>query len=264
MKTRGKKPAHQTQNKHGGYMKKNTLKARGNALETCEILAPQALQPSLQNPSQNGMQPTPQPRAQNEAQNSLQDGVNFFVHPTSIIEQPCKIGEGTKIWHFCHILPHTHIGARCSFGQNCVIGPGVFIGNGCKVQNNVSIYEGVSCEEDVFIGPSVVFSNVINPRAFINRRGEFLPTLLKKGCSIGANATIICGHSIGKYALIGAGAVVSRDVPDYALVVGNPARIIGWVDKTAQRLNFTQGRAWSQEEGCAYFLQDGRVKCGND
>ncbi|WP_104722780.1 acyltransferase [Helicobacter mesocricetorum] len=161
-----------------------------------------------------------------------------FIHPSSIVDEEVSLGEGCKIWHFSHILSGSVIGSHCSFGQNCVVGPNIKMGNHCKVQNNVSIYEGVECEDDVFLGPSVVFTNVLNPRAFINRRGEFQKTLLKKGCSIGANATIVCGVSIGRYALVGAGSVVIKDVADFALVVGNPARQIGWVDKGGVRLVF--------------------------
>lgn len=163
---------------------------------------------------------------------------NYFVHESSYVDDNVTIGNNTKIWHFSHIMPNTLIGENCSFGQNCVVGPNVKIGNGVKVQNNISIYEGVAIEDDVFIGPSVVFTNVINPRSFIVRRDDFKKTLVQKGCSIGANATILCGVSIGKYAFIGAGAVVIKDVPDYSLVVGNPAKQIGWVSKSGIRLNF--------------------------
>lgn len=173
---------------------------------------------------------------------------DFFVHESSYIDDNVHIGEGTKIWHFCHILSHTTIGKNCSFGQNCVVGPKVKIGDGVKVQNNVSIYEGVEIEDDVFLGPSMVFTNVINPRAFIQRKEEFKKTLLKRGCSIGANATIVCGITIGEYALIGAGAVVNRDVKPFSLMVGVPAKRIGWVSKAGNRLVF-------DEEGIArdYF-----------
>lgn len=190
--------------------------------------------------------------------------IEYFIHPTSIIDTNVTIGKNTKIWHFCHILQNSFIGESCSFGQNCVIGPNVKIGNQCKVQNNVSIYEGVECQDDVFIGPSVVFSNVLNPRAFIIRKNEYKKTLLKKGCSIGANATIVCGNTIGKYALIGAGSVITKDVEDYALVVGNPARIIGWVDKSAKKLVFKDNKAYSENEACFYYLEHGRVICEND
>lgn len=165
---------------------------------------------------------------------------NYFVHESSYIDEPCEIGKGTKIWHFSHIMPYSKIGMNCNIGQNVVISPQVIIGNGVKIQNNVSVYTGVICEDDVFLGPSCVFTNVINPRSFIIRKDEFKTTLIKKGASIGANATIICGNTIGEYALIGAGAVVTKDVPDYGLLVGNPARIIGYVCKCGQRLEFDE------------------------
>jgi UDP-2-acetamido-3-amino-2,3-dideoxy-glucuronate N-acetyltransferase len=163
---------------------------------------------------------------------------DYFVHESSYVDDDVVIGENTKIWHFSHILSHTVIGENCSFGQNCVVGPKVSIGNGVKVQNNISIYEGVTIEDDVFLGPSMVFTNVINPRSFIVRREEFKKTLIKKGSSIGANATIVCGNTIGSYAFIGAGAVVIKNVPDYALIVGNPSRQIGWVSKAGHTLKF--------------------------
>jgi len=164
----------------------------------------------------------------------------YFVHDTAIIDTQVILGEKTKVWHFSHILSGSVIGNRCSFGQNCVVGPNVNIGNGVKVQNNVSIYEGVEIEDDVFLGPSMVFTNVVNPRAFIVRRDEFKKTLLRKGCSIGANATIICGISIGEFALIGSGAVVNKDVKSYALMVGVPAKQIGWVSKAGNTLFFDE------------------------
>lgn len=179
----------------------------------------------------------------------------FFVHESSYIDDHVSIGENTKIWHFNHILSNTVIGENCSFGQNCVVGPNVIIGNNVKVQNNISIYEGVKVEDDVFIGPSVVFTNVINPRSFIVRKHEYKSTLLKKGVSIGANATIVCGNTLGAYALIGAGAVVTKDVPDYALVVGNPSRQIGWVSKAGHRLEFdADNLATCPETGASYRL----------
>jgi len=156
---------------------------------------------------------------------------NYFVHDTTIIDENVIIGDGTKIWHFSHILRNTYIGKNCIIGQNCMIGPDVKIGNGCKIQNNVSVYKGVTLEDYVFVGPSAVFTNVLTPRAFIERKHEFLPTLVKVGATIGANATIVCGNTIGKYALIGAGAVVTTDVPDYALYLGVPAKHKGWVCK---------------------------------
>lgn len=159
-----------------------------------------------------------------------------FVHETSVVDANVTIGAKTKIWHFSHVLGNSRIGANCSIGQNVSIGPDVTIGNGCKIQNNVSVYKNVTLEDDVFCGPSMVFTNVLTPRAFVERKDEFGDTLVKKGATIGANATIVCGHTIGEYAMVGAGAVVTRDVPAYALVVGNPARRIGWVSRTGERL----------------------------
>ncbi len=186
---------------------------------------------------------------------------NFFVHESAYVDDNVSIGNNTKIWHFSHILSNTFIGENCSFGQNCVVGPNVKIGNGVKVQNNISIYEGVEVEDDVFLGPSIVFTNVINPRSFIIRKEEFKKTLLKKGCSIGANATIICGINIGKYAFVGAGAVVLKDIPDYGLVVGNPAKQIGWVSKSGIRLHFDkEGLAICDQTQKKYRLEEGFVK----
>lgn len=182
----------------------------------------------------------------------------YFAHESAYIDDGATIGENTKIWHFSHILSSTSIGENCSFGQNCVIGPKVTLGNGVKVQNNVSIYEGVECEDDVFLGPSMVFTNVINPRAFIVRREEFKKTLLKKGCSVGANATIICGTTIGEYALIGSGAVVNRDVRPYALMVGVPARQIGWVSRAGNTLTFDENAI------AVDSFDDSRYKLEND
>ncbi|MEA1918869.1 MAG: acyltransferase [Campylobacterota bacterium] len=162
----------------------------------------------------------------------------FFAHESTYIDDNATIADDTKIWHFSHILRGSVIGERCSFGQNCVVGPNVTIGNGVKVQNNISIYEGVEIEDDVFLGPSMVFTNVINPRAFITRRSEFKKTVLKKGCTVGANATIICGVSIGRYAMIGSGAVINKDVKPYALMVGVPAKQIGWVSCAGNTLVF--------------------------
>lgn len=159
-----------------------------------------------------------------------------YIHPTVIIDEGCEIGDGSRIWCFSHILSHTKIGKDCVLGQNVVAGPNVSIGNNVKIQNNVSVYEGVTCEDDVFLGPSAVFTNVINPRSFMNRKAEFKQTLVKKGATIGANATILCGITIGECAFIGAGAVVTKDVPAYALVIGNPARIVGKVDKEGNRV----------------------------
>jgi len=164
----------------------------------------------------------------------------YFAHETAIVDENVTIGKNTKVWHFSHILSNTTIGENCSFGQNCVVGPKVKMGSGIKVQNNISIYEGVEVEDDVFLGPSMVFTNVINPRAFIVRREEFKKTLLKKGCSIGANATVVCGVTIGEYALIGSGAVVNRDVKPYALMVGVPSRQLGWVSRAGNTLVFNE------------------------
>src|ERR1700743_806019 len=161
---------------------------------------------------------------------------DYFRHPTAVVDDGAEIGAGTKIWHFAHILGGTKIGERCVVSQNVMIGPNVTVGNGCKIQNNVSLYEGVTLEDDVFCGPSMVFTNVLFPRAFVSRRAEFLPTLIPQGARLAANATIVCGRTVGRYAMVGAGAVVSRDVPDFALVVGAPARRIGWVSRSGDRL----------------------------
>lgn len=186
---------------------------------------------------------------------------NYFAHESAYVDEGVSIGDNTKIWHFNHILSGTTIGENCSFGQNCVVGPKVTLGNGVKVQNNVSIYEGVECEDDVFLGPSMVFTNVINPRAFIVRREEFKKTLLKRGCSIGANATIVCGATIGEYALIGSGAVVNRDVKPYALMVGVPARQIGWVSRAGNTLIFDEtGVAVDDFDNSKYKLENDEVK----
>lgn len=164
-------------------------------------------------------------------------GENYFVHPSSYVDEDCTIGAGTKIWHFSHIMKGCTIGEHCNIGQNVVVSPGVKLGKGCKVQNNVSIYTGVECEDGVFLGPSCVFTNVINPRAFIERKSEYRRTVVKEGASIGANATIVCGHDIGRYAFVGAGSVVTKNVPDYAMVYGNPARIRGWVCRCGAQLS---------------------------
>ncbi len=184
----------------------------------------------------------------------------FYLHPSSYVDDNVKIGANTKIWHFSHILSYTTIGGNCSFGQNCVVGPKVNIGNGVKVQNNVSIYEGVEIEDDVFLGPSMVFTNVINPRAFIQRKDEFKKTLLKKGCSVGANATIVCGVTIGEYALIGSGAVVTKDVKPYALMVGVPAKQIGWVGISGNTLEFNQEGIAVGWDGRKYAIIDENIK----
>ncbi|MBK8426438.1 MAG: N-acetyltransferase [Lewinellaceae bacterium] len=164
----------------------------------------------------------------------------YFAHPTAVIDDGCTIGNGSKIWHFSHVMPQSEMGENCILGQNVLVSSHVKLGNNVKVQNNVSIYTGVVCEDDTFLGPSMVFTNVINPRSFIERKNEFRTTLVKKGATIGANATVICGLTIGEYALIGAGAVVTRDVPAFALVVGNPARQIGWVSRYGHRLHFDE------------------------
>lgn len=185
----------------------------------------------------------------------------FSAHPSAVIDAGCEIGAGTKIWHFSHIMPNCQIGEGCNIGQNVVISPGVTLGKNVKVQNNVSIYTGVRCEDDVFLGPSMVFTNVFNPRSAVNRRSQYLETLVKQGATIGANATVVCGHTIGRYAFIGAGAVVTKDVPDYALVMGNPARHTGWMSEFGHKLTFNQlGEATCPESGERYKLQGGRVQ----
>ena len=186
--------------------------------------------------------------------------VDYFVHESAYVDNDVSIGDNTKIWHFSHILSDTIIGTNCSFGQNCVVGPKVTIGNGVKVQNNISIYEGVEIEDDVFLGPSMVFTNVINPRAFIQRKEEFKKTFLKKGCTIGANATIVCGVTVGKYALIGSGAVVNKDVKPYALMVGVPAKQIGWVGISGNTLEFKEGTALDISDGKQYVIIDKNIK----
>lgn len=186
-----------------------------------------------------------------------------FIHESCFIDSNVSIDENVKIWHFCHILSNVKIGANSSFGQNCVIGPNIKIGSGVKVQNNVSIFEGIEIEDDVFIGPSVVFSNVINPRAFINRKNEYKKTLLEKGCSLGAGVVVVCGSSIGKYALIGAGCVVKGEVKAHALMVGNPMRQIGWVDKSGIKLEFKDDYAWSENDQCGYILKDHKLEESN-
>lgn len=185
----------------------------------------------------------------------------YFAHETAVIDEPCEIGEGTKIWHFTHIMQNCKIGKNCNFGQNVVVSPEVTLGNNVKVQNNVSIYTGVNCEDDVFLGPSMVFTNVINPRSAVNRKSEYAKTLVKEGASIGANATIVCGNEIGKFAFIGAGAVVTKYVPDYALVVGNPSKQIGWMSEYGHRLEFDENNQAICPEGKEkYILENNRVK----
>ena len=186
--------------------------------------------------------------------------MHYFAHETAVIDQGCLIGEGTKIWHFSHLMPGCTLGKACNIGQNVVISPQVVLGNNVKVQNNVSIYTGVECADDVFLGPSMVFTNVINPRSAVNRRDSYLRTHVGQGASIGANATIVCGHDIGAYAFIGAGAVVTKPVLDFALVVGNPARQIGWMSEFGHRLQFdTDGRATCPESGQKYQLSNAIV-----
>ncbi len=185
----------------------------------------------------------------------------YFAHETAVIDEGCKIGEGVKIWHFSHIMSNCEIGDHCNIGQNVVVSPEVILGKNVKIQNNVSIYTGVICEDDVFLGPSMVFTNVTNPRSGVNRRGEYSRTLVKKGVSIGANATIVCGHDIGEFAFIGAGAVVVKTVLAYALVVGNPAKQIGWMSEFGHRLNFdAEGIAVCPEGKEKYELKDGEVR----
>jgi UDP-2-acetamido-3-amino-2,3-dideoxy-glucuronate N-acetyltransferase len=186
---------------------------------------------------------------------------NYFAHETAVIDAGCKIGEGTKIWHFSHIMSGCEIGKNCNIGQNVVISPQVILGENVKVQNNVSIYTGVICEDDVFLGPSMVFTNIVNPRSFIIRKTEYKTTLVKKGASIGANATILCGHEIGAFALIGAGAVVTKSVLPYALVVGNPAKQVGWVSIYGHRLKFDKkGEALCPESGETFILKNNTVQ----
>jgi len=190
----------------------------------------------------------------------MSDNKHYFAHPTAVIDDGCKIGEGTKIWHFSHIMPNCTLGKNCNIGQNVVVSPDVVLGNNVKVQNNVSIYTGVTCDDDVFLGPSMVFTNVINPRSAVNRKNEYAKTHVGKGTSIGANATIVCGHDIGKFAFIGAGAVVTKNVPDYALLVGNPARQTGWMSEYGHKLIFDkEGKATCSESGQVYQLQNNVV-----
>jgi len=185
---------------------------------------------------------------------------DYFAHESVVIDDPCKIGKGTRIWHFSHIMSDCEIGENCNLGQNVVVSPDVKLGKNVKVQNNVSIYTGVVCEDDVFLGPSMVFTNIINPRSAVVRKGQYMKTLVKEGASIGANATIICGITIGQYAFIGAGAVVHKPVKPYSLVVGNPGRHAGWMSEFGHRLHFNDlGTAVCQESGVTYILKDGHV-----
>ena len=189
------------------------------------------------------------------------DTKNYFVHESSYVDEPCKIGKGTKIWHFSHVMKNSVIGENCNIGQNVVVSPDVQLGNNVKIQNNVSVYTGVVCEDDVFLGPSMVFTNVINPRSGVIRKEEYMKTVVKKGASIGANATIVCGNNIGKYAFIGAGAVVTKEVPDYALMVGNPSKNIGWMSEFGERLNFdSAGIAICDTTGSLYKFNNNLVK----
>lgn len=184
----------------------------------------------------------------------------FFAHETAVIDEGCKIGKGTKIWHFTHIMPNCTIGENCNIGQNVVVSPEVVLGKNVKVQNNVSIYTGVTCDDDVFLGPSMVFTNVINPRSAVNRKNEYALTHVGLGATIGANATIVCGNNIGKFAFIGAGAVITKEIPDYSLWVGNPAKQIGWMSEYGQHLEFnTEGIALCPESKERYELKDGKV-----
>lgn len=188
-------------------------------------------------------------------------GSNYFAHPTAVVDENCVIGDGVKIWHFSHIMSGSRIGENCNLGQNVVISPKVELGKNVRVQNNVSIYEGVTCEDDVFVGPSAVFTNVINPRSAVSRKHEYKPTFIRRGASIGANATIVCGNEIGEYAFIGAGAVITKSVLPYALVVGNPARQIGWMSEFGHRLNFNDtGKATCPESGETYILENNSVR----
>ena len=183
-----------------------------------------------------------------------------FIHETAVVDAPCSIGSGTKIWHFSHIMRSSELGKKCNIGQNVVVSPKVILGNNVKVQNNVSIYTGVVCEDDVFLGPSMVFTNISNPRSAVIRKDSYENTIVRKGASVGANATVICGNEIGKYALIGAGAVITKNIKPYALVVGNPAKQIGWVSEYGHRLNFENGKATCKESLQSYKLINGQVK----
>ena len=185
-----------------------------------------------------------------------------FIHESAYVDADCQIGAGTKVWHFSHLMRGCHLGENCNIGQNVVIAEGVTLVRGCKVQNNVSIYQGVTCEDEVFLGPSMVFTNVLNPRAAVSRKSEYRPTLLKKGTTVGANATIVCGHTLGEYCMIGAGAVVTRDVPAYALMTGVPARRTGWVSRHGEKLVFDENdHAVCPATGEEYVLQDGQCVC---
>lgn len=189
------------------------------------------------------------------------ENLNYFVHPSSYIDEPCEIGEGTKIWHYCHVMPRASIGKSCNIGQNVFIASDVVIGNNVKIQNNVSVYTGVMIEDDAFLGPSMVFTNVVNPRSHVLRRDEYQTTLVKRGATIGANATIVCGVTLGKYSFVGAGAVVTRDIPDYALVYGNPARIQGWMCQCGVQVTFSI--VGGVDTACCSQCGDRYIKRGN-
>jgi len=186
--------------------------------------------------------------------------MNYFSHETAVIDKGCQIGKGTKIWHFSHVMSNSILGKKCNIGQNVVISPEVILGDNVKVQNNVSIYTGVICEDDVFLGPSCVFTNVINPRSAVNRKSAYLKTIVRKGASIGANATIVCGNDIGEYAFIGAGTVVTKEVLPFSLVVGNPAKHIGWMSAFGHKLNFIEDKAKCFESGEEYILENNQVR----
>ena len=191
--------------------------------------------------------------------------MEFFVHESSYVDEGCNIGKGTKIWHFCHVMSGCRIGENCNIGQNVVISPDVILGNNVKIQNNVSVYTGVVCEDDVFLGPSMVFTNVLNPRSAVSRKSEYRATIIKQGASVGANATIVCGHTLGEYCLIGAGSVVTKDVPAFALMVGNPARRTGWVSRYGEKLHFDKdGIAYCPATHECYELHDGVVNLKNE
>jgi len=185
--------------------------------------------------------------------------MSFFAHPTAVIDEGCQIGEGTNIWHFSHVMPRAIIGKNCNLGQNVMIGPNVILGDNVKIQNNVSVYEGVVCEDDVFLGPSVVLTNVINPRSAVSRKLEYKSTIIRKGATIGANATIICGNEIGAFSFIGAGAVITKSVKPYALMVGCPAIQIGWMSENGQKLQFNNGEATCSETGQKYILSNDQI-----
>ena len=191
----------------------------------------------------------------------MDNNKEYFVHESSYIDEPSKIGAGTKVWHFSHIMKNCIIGENCNIGQNVVISPDVVIGNGVKIQNNVSVYTGVICEDNVFLGPSCVFTNVINPRSFISRKDEYKKTIIKEGASIGANSTIVCGHDIGKYAFVGAGSVVTKNIPDYACVVGNPARLLYYVCECSEKMNFNDDNFFKCPKcGKEYIIEDNIVR----